>query len=270
MNDFSRPNFSRCKLCGKDAAAPKYQLKQTTLYACTNCDFHFIDALDELPTEESAESLLTGKTRGFIASNLLQNTAQLKINLQFVKAHVSLPGTNCLDIGSGAGVFPSLLQEEQATPQGIEPQQVFREYALEKFKILLRAELVDDPYWQHGYSTYFDVITLWDTLEHVNFPVQTIVAAAKLLKPGGYLFLDTPSRDSFFYRVSEWSYRFSNASKSPLLETIYSPKPFRHKQIFTKAQLLALLKSAGFSNIESSAFHRTKKKLVLVARKTDH
>ncbi|AMV70522.1 hypothetical protein JCM30471_25160 [Desulfuromonas carbonis] len=263
-------DFSRCKLCGKEAAAPKYRLKEMTVYACTNCDFHFIDALDDLPTEESRESLLTGKTRQFISSKLLQNSAQLKINLQFVKAHVALAGKHCLDIGSGAGVFPSLLQEEQAIPEGIEPQQVFREYALEKFKLLLRAELVDDPYWQNGYASYFEIITLWDTLEHVNFPVQTIAAAAKLLKPGGYLFLDTPARDSFFYRVSEWSYRLSRSATSPLLETLYSPKPFRHKQIFTKAQLLALLKSAGFSNIEFSAIHRARNKLVLVARKTDH
>lgn len=261
-------NFSRCKLCGKNTAAPKYKLKQMNLYVCANCDFHFIDALDELPAKPSVEPLLTEQAKAFIDSKLPQNTAQLKNVLQFVEAHVSPPGAYCLDIGSGAGVFPALLIEAGAKAIGIEPQQVFREYALQKFQLTLRSELIDDPYWQNDDQQHFDLITLWDTLEHVNFPVETLTAAARLLKPGGQLFLDTPSRDSFFYRASEWSYRFSSGTKPLLLKTLYSPKPFRHKQIFTTAQLWTLLESCGFSAIERSAFHRSNNKLVIVAKKT--
>jgi len=260
-------DFSRCKLCGKTTAAPKYKLKEMNLYACSSCDFHFIDALDQLPCELSEEPVLTQSATNFIDGKLPQNTAQLKIDLQFVKAHISLSGARCLDIGSGAGVFLSLLREEGAEPLGIEPQQVFREYAEQKFALALRPELVDDPYWQNGYLEYFDLLTLWDTLEHVNFPVETLTAAVRLLKPGGKLFLDTPSRDSFFYRASEWSYRYSCGTKPLLLKTLYSPKPFRHKQLFTAKQLSTLLESCGLSAIERSNLHRSNNKLVVVATK---
>jgi 2-polyprenyl-6-hydroxyphenyl methylase/3-demethylubiquinone-9 3-methyltransferase len=261
-------DFSRCKLCGQNAAAPKYKLKQMSLYACSNCDFHYIDVLDDFPDEQPGKSLLTEKARNFIESKLPQNAIQLKKDLEFVKAHVALAGVPCLDIGAGAGLFPSLLKEAGAVPHGIEPQQIFREFALEKFQISLRRELIDDPYWQNEYAGYFDVVTLWDTLEHVNFPAETIKAASRLIKPGGYLFLDTPSRDSFFYRVSEWSCRLSQGSKALLLNSLYSPKPYCHKQIFTTAQLWALLENSGFSVVGRSSLHRSGNKLVVACRKS--
>jgi len=261
-------DFNRCKLCGKTAAAPKYHLKEMTLYACESCDFHYIDALDEIPAADAEQPQLTAAAIKFIDGKLPQNTAQLKTDLQFVEAHANLSGARCLDIGSGAGVFPSLLQDAGAEVFGIEPQQVFREYAEQKFQLHLRRELADDPYWQNDYLEFFDLITIWDTLEHVNFPVETISAAARLLKPEGLLFLDTPSRDSFFYKASEWSYSFSSGTKPLLLKTLYSHKPYRHKQIFTTKQLWTLLESAGFSDIERSKLHRSKNKLVVVAKKT--
>ena len=260
-------DFSRCKLCGGKVAAPKYKLKQMLLYACSNCDFHYIDALDDFPDEQPEESLLTGKGRNFIESKLPQNAIQLDKNLQFVKAHVALSGMHCLDIGSGAGLFLSLLKEAGAVPHGIEPQKVFREFAMKKFHLSVRRELIDDFCWQNEYSGFFDVVTLWDTLEHVNFPAETLRAAWRAMKPGGYLFLDTPSRDSFFYRASVWSYRFSQGRNPLLLNTIYSPRPYGHKQIFTMAQLWTLLESSGLSVVGRSAFHRSRNKLVVVCRK---
>ena len=260
-------DFQQCKLCGETAAGPKYRLKQMTLYACAACDFHFIDALDVFPDEQPQALLLTDKARNFIESKLPQNEVQQKKNLRFVETQLSLPGRHCLDIGSGAGLFPALLQAAGATPQGIEPQQIFRQFAAEKFQLQLRPELIDAPYWQTEHAESFDLVTLWDTLEHVNFPTATLSAACRVLKPGGYLFLDTPSRNSLFYRASEWSYRFSRGNNPLLLNSLYSPQPYRHKQLFTKTQLWQLLDNCGFSVIERSSLHRFRNKLVLACRK---
>ena len=259
-------DFSRCKLCG-ESASPKYKLKQMVLYACAQCDFHFIDALDALPAEQPDTILLTEKARNYIEKQLPQNAVQLKKNLAFVKSQFDLSGKHCLDIGSGAGQFSSFLQEEGGKPQGIEPQQIFREFAQKRYQLDLKRELVEDYYRQDGYVGHFDLVTLWDTLEHVNFPAETLQAAFNLLKPGGFLFLDTPSRESIFYRASEWSYRISSGAKPALLNRLYSPKAYRHKQIFTKKQLWRLLEDCGFSDITLSTVHRSKNKMVVVCRK---
>ena len=260
-------DFSQCKLCGKPTATATYKLPQMWLYVCSNCDFHFIDALDEIPGEASGESLLTDSALRFIESKLPQNARQLQKNLQFVQAHLPLPGRRCLDIGSGAGQFLSLLKQAGAEPVGIEPQQIFREFTQQRFQLPTRRELISDRYWQNDNPEQFDLVTLWDTLEHVNFPVETLKAAGRVLKPGGFLFLDTPSRDSLFYRASEWAYRISKGSKPQLLNSLYSPKPYRHKQLFTKAQLWRLLENTGFSIVGHSPFHRSGNKLVVACRK---
>ncbi|MEA3466314.1 MAG: class I SAM-dependent methyltransferase [Thermodesulfobacteriota bacterium] len=260
-------DFKRCKLCGEHTAAPKYHLKKMVLYACSRCDFHYINALDAFPPPRSEATLLTKKDCAYIESKLPQNSAQLKVNLDFVQQHVTLAGAKCLDIGCGAGVFPSLLHTAGAMVSALEPQQVFREFCHKKFQLSVRPELIDEPYWQLEFSDYFDVVTLWDTLEHVNFPSETIKAIAKVIKPGGHLFLDTPSRNSFFYRASEWSYLLSRGKKPMLLNTLYSAKPYCHKQIFTNQQLWQLLEYCGFSTICRSTLHRSKNKSVLVCQK---
>ncbi len=260
-------DFSRCKLCGEQAAVPKYSLPQMTVYACGNCDFHSIDALDDFPPEQPEGTLLTEKSRKFIESKLPQNRKRMKKNLRFIRAHLSPTGRHCLDIGSGVGLFPALWQKAGGVAQGIEPQQIFREFAQENFQLRLRRELIEDPCWQIDCAEIFDLVTIWDTLEHVNFPAETLKAACRVIKPGGHLFLDTPSRDAFSYRVSEWSYRLSRGSKPLLLNRLYSPKPYRHKQIFTQLQLTALLGKIGLSVVGRSDYHRSGTKLVVVCQK---
>lgn len=258
-------DFRRCKLCGATAASPKYQLKKTTVYACAACDFHFINHLDSLPSESPP---LDRKAWDYIAGRLPGSEAQLRKNLLLVQRHISLSGMHCLDIGAGAGVFAQLLAEAGAVVQGIEPQGVFREFAGRKFGLALHGETLDARHWQEGFAGFFDVVTLWDVFEHVNFPVETLQNAYNVMKPGGWLFLDTPRRDALFYRASEWSYRLSSGTNSLLLDSLYSPLPFRHKQLFTRRQLLNLMERIGFTVIRThSSVLPTHNKMVLVCRK---
>ena len=261
----SEYDFSRCKLCATHAASPKYRLKKTTVYACAACDFHFINHLDSLPPESPP---LDRKAWDYIEGRLPGSEKQLRKNLLLVQRHISLAGTNCLDIGAGAGLFAHLLSEAGAVVQGIDPQGIFREFARRKFGLALHGETIDARHWQQDFIGFFDVVTLWDVFEHVNFPVETLENAFNVLKPGGWLFLDTPRRDAVYYRASEWSYRMSSGTNPLLLESLYSPLPFRHKQIFTRRQLLDLMEKIGFSVIRTHAsLFPSHNKMVLVCRK---
>jgi SAM-dependent methyltransferase len=263
-------NFSQCKLCAAYAASPKYLLKKTTIYACNVCDFHFINYLDTLSPELQADAArpLDQESWNYIEGRLPASEKRLRENLFFVKRHVSLTGAHCLDIGAGSGLFSYLLAEAGAFAQGIEPQSIFREFSKRKFHKVLAAETIDSEHWQKGHINFFDVVTLWDVVEHVNFPVETLQYAYNVMKSGGWLFLDTPRRDALFYRISEWSYR-SSAGLNPLfLESIYSPRPFRHKHIFTLRQLLRLMDKIGFSVVSKrTSFLQPQNKMVIVCRK---
>ncbi len=244
-------DFSRCKLCATNAASPKYKLKKTTVYACAACGFHFIAHLDGMPAEPPAEppgdatQALDRKAWDYIEGMLAANEKQLRGNLRLIERHLSLSGARCLDIGAGAGLFGHLLAEAGAVVHGIEPRR-----------------------WQQAFAGFFDVVTLWDVLEHVNFPAETLQNAYNVTKPGGWLFLDTPRRDALFYRIGEWSYRLSGGANPLILESLYSPLPFRHKQIFTLRQLLELVGKIGFSVMRMhSSVLQPQNKLVLVCRK---
>ena len=264
-------DFSRCKLCGAAAAAPRYRLKTTTIQVCAACDFHFINQLDVMPTErpEAEVRTLDVVAWNFIEKQLKKNRRLLEQRLALVARHLPLNETECLDIGAGVGLFGHLLQEAGATSFGIEPQLIFRQFAEEKYRLQLRAETIEHPFWQERHAGHFAVVTLWDTLEHLNFPVETLRDAIQVMKPGGLLFLDTPSRDSFYYRISEWSYRLSNGANPLFLNSLYSPKPFRHKQIFTVQQLTNLIERLGLTVVElnRSGLFDSSNKIMLVAQK---
>jgi SAM-dependent methyltransferase len=49
-------------------------------------------------------------------------------------------------------------------------------------------------------AAHFDVITLWDVIEHVPHPVPLLAEAARVLKPGGRLVLTTGDWDSAYAR----------------------------------------------------------------------
>jgi len=264
-------DFRRCKLCANKAAVPTYKLKNTTVFVCAECGFHFINHLDIMPPDNSNEEAQTldQKSYAYIEGKLIANGKQLANNLRLVKQYHSLSQTHCLDIGAGAGLFSYLMAEEGALVYGIEPQKTFRDFALKKFGITLIRETIDDQHWQQDFTGFFKIITLWDVLEHVNFPVETLKQVYNVTKEGGLLFLDTPRRDSVFYKIGEWSYRFSNGSNPFIFESIYSSQPFRHKQMFTLHQLIQLVEKVGFSVISmNSSFFNSQNKMILVCQKT--
>ena len=263
-------DFSRCKLCDKFTAVPKYKLKYTTIYICAACGFHFINHLDVIPSDNSSEETLTldQKSCDYIEDKLIANGNQHAKNLLLVRQYCSLSQSHCLDIGAGAGLFCNLMAEEGALVYGIEPQRIFREFALKKYGISLNGETIDDHHWQDGYAGFFNVITLWDVLEHVNFPAETLKQAYKVTKEGGWLFLDTPRRDSVVYKIAEWTYRLSNGSNPFIFESLYSSQSFRHKQFFTLDQLIQLVETIGFSVISlKTSFFKSQNKMKLVCRK---
>ncbi|NOQ52771.1 MAG: methyltransferase domain-containing protein [Desulfuromonadaceae bacterium] len=238
-------NFNRCKLCGEIAAQPTYNLADAIIYVCRKCDFHFLNQLDAIDSEEKNQTGLTAKARQYIDSRIGESASLLPKRLKMMRKFIRLPGIQCLDIGAGVGQFLNLLEHKKAHGVGIEPSNLRREYAREKLAVDLRKELVDDHYWQENFVDFFDAICLWDVIEHVNFPVETCAAAVKLLKPGGYLFLDTPDRETLPYRMSQRAYRLSRGKFTFFFPNFYSTAPYGHKQIFTTDQLTGLLKKTG-------------------------
>ncbi|HEY6225412.1 MAG TPA: class I SAM-dependent methyltransferase [Gemmatimonadales bacterium] len=149
-----------------------------------------------------------------------------------------------LDVGCGGGAFLKIMRNRGYYAEGIEVHPLRRAYCQNA-----GLTIHDTPVETWPASSRFDLITLWDVIEHVNDPRATLEAAFAQLKVGGVVILDTPSRDALFYRFGELTSRLSGGRWPTLLGSMYSAQPFGHKQIFSDRGMEDLLHRSGFRSI---------------------
>jgi len=104
-----------------------------------------------------------------------------------------------LDVGAGPGVFASEAKRQGWQALGLEPSQWAVEQGIREF---------DVPMKQAGFTSLkempgasYDVVTIFDVIEHVIDPEELLSSIYKVLRPGGLLVVTTPRFDSLFARV---------------------------------------------------------------------
>ena len=117
--------------------------------------------------------------------------------LGYVAERVSLADATVLDVGCGAGLLSEAMAQAGATVTAIDlaPNllKVARLHGLETgIKVGYREIAVETLAGEQPAS--FDAITCMEMLEHVPDPASIIEACARLLKPGGQLFVSTLNR----------------------------------------------------------------------------
>jgi 2-polyprenyl-6-hydroxyphenyl methylase/3-demethylubiquinone-9 3-methyltransferase len=234
----------------------RYKLKNANVYVSPT-GYHFIDTLD--PVGEFAPNIdgsqLKTEEEIYIESQLQANSQKFNHQVEVLKKYLPLTGANVLDIGCGGGLFLSLLKREGANVQGIELSDSRAHYAATKHNLEIHKRPIESDFWQTGYKNHFDAVTLWDVIEHVNYPVQTLQCALNVLKPGGLLLIDTPCRDSFYHQVGGLTYRLSGGRFPTFLNAMYSSHLFGHKQIFSTSEMKDIFTSSGLEVIQLQKFH---------------
>lgn len=252
----STMNFDELKKQPASNARLTYRLKNANVFVSPD-GFHFIDYLDpveEIPAHIDA-SQLTAEESAYIETQLQANLGKFKNQSAILARHLRLRDAKVLDIGCGGGLFLSLLQQQGAQVIGIELSDSRAQYAKSKHALEIDKHPIESDHWQEGYANHFNAVTLWDVIEHVNFPQQTLRCAVNVLKTGGYLLIDTPCRDSFYHRFGEFTYNLTRGRYPTFLNAMYSSHLFGHKQIFSTFEMKMLFESAGLEVIELHKFH---------------
>ncbi|MGN6512116.1 MAG: bifunctional 2-polyprenyl-6-hydroxyphenol methylase/3-demethylubiquinol 3-O-methyltransferase UbiG [Lysobacteraceae bacterium] len=119
------------------------------------------------------------------------------VRLRYVAARQPLQGAAVLDVGCGGGLLSEALAGEGARVTAIDlaPDllKIARLHGLESgVRVDYRLEPVEAVAAAQPAS--FDAITCMEMLEHVPDPGAVVEACARLLRPGGRLFLSTLNR----------------------------------------------------------------------------
>lgn len=249
-------NIDAMKRQPAEHARLKYRLRNASVYVSPQ-GFHFTDYLDPVDgiSPEIDASQLTGAESSYIESQLQANLGKFRNQAGILAKHLPLAHSNVLDIGCGSGLFLSLLKREGARVTGIELSDSRAQYARTKHALDVFKHPIESDFWQKGYAGRFDAVTLWDVIEHVNYPFQTLQSAVHVLKPGGLLLIDTPCRDSFYHRFGELTYRLTGGRYPTFLNAMYSSHLFGHKQIFSTGEMRQLFESAGLEVLDLYKFH---------------
>ena len=136
-----------------------------------------------------------------------------------------------LDVGCGTGDFLSEMGRIRGWQVvGVEPNRYACGYAQHVLGVdvvcgtLGTAPLADST---------FDIVTMWNTLEHVHDPMNNLVQAYRVLYPGGFLIFSVPVECSLLLR---WFGPYWVEWDLP-----------RHLHIFSRQTVGAFLQRTGFS-----------------------
>lgn len=106
-----------------------------------------------------------------------------------------------LDVGCGPGFFVKAACDAGIEARGLEISDFAANYAREKLGLRVVAGPVDDAHLAQTGGP-FDLITLWDTLEHLRNPDEALRLLTQRLTAGGVLSLSTGDIASFVARMS--------------------------------------------------------------------
>lgn len=192
----------KCPVCEIDDTSFAFEKDGFTYVKCLECGMLYINPqLDEVKILAHYRSLASQD----YWVDVLQTPRQLEYDTKKFRGALkelslfAAPGS-ILDIGCSLGIFLDLARKDGWDARGIELNKKARRIAREKFGL----DILDKPIQELDLEDEsFDVITLWEVLEHLTKPHEILRESVRLLKPGGMIVILVPNCDSLAVRVMQ-------------------------------------------------------------------
>lgn len=201
---------SICLVCQSEELRILKGYEKDHLCQCQDCGFVFSKAI---PTDQELVAHYKGYGRNdYLSPITIKRYEELLDRLE------SYRKTNrILDWGCGIGYFLEVAKrkgwEVYGTEYTDEAVQICREKGISMYQGTL--DKVDLP------VGYFDVITSFEVIEHINNPLAEVERMDRLLRPGGIMYYTTPNFNSLlrYYLKEEY-----NVIAYPEHLSYYTPK----------------------------------------------
>ena len=237
--------YKTCKVCNSSIKLinEKYNLGQ-----CDNCKLifcltifsqdEFIKVYDDLYNKNNTHY----KLHSVIQYNMLLENRKIKIGFhraKLLKKHVLNKKCNSvLEVGSGVGLIGSYIRKhnDKINYLGIE----IDKEAFDKSQSLKLNTINGDFTVMDNIEETFDVIMLWEVLEHLQDLDLFIKLAHKKLNSGGKIILSVPNYDKI--------YNYPNREK----DAIFQDLPPIHLNFFTKENIINVFKFNQFKDCKAT------------------
>lgn len=244
--------ITHCQICGSDERTLKFAEPPFEVVTCDACGLVYVtprltgqDLLDIY--DEGYWKSQDPKVRGYAdyasESKLYLKTFQKRMGL--VQRWVG-PNARVLDVGCAAGYFLRVMHELGHDVHGVElSEAIAKEAALALGADRVHIGTLDDAVTAMNYAPQsFDLVTLWDVIEHVPDPQSVLRRIRELIKPGARLLLETQNVGSRWARV--------------LGRRWHHYKHHEHLFHFTPDTIRRLLGDCGFRTLDISASYAGK------------
>ena len=148
-----------------------------------------------------------------------------------------------LDVGCGEGGLLDLARQAGLRTGGVEISPSAGKKVADKGHRLFHGS-VDDGGILDGPP--FDVVTMWDILEHLVRPARALETAHRMLRPGGRLVAVTPMVDSVFDRLAVTCHQIAGGGFRWLLRMCWSQD---HLFRYHPAGVSRVLRRIGFTRV---------------------
>jgi len=221
-----------CAVCGSDRFVPFLEKGGYRIVRCATCAFLFVHPP---PDPATLHALYTDPAYfrgegpfGYADYAALRAFWEAQAHERLLRIERYVARGTLLDVGCAIGIFLQVAQERGWKASGIE---IAPEAAREAERLTgCRIVPSPEPFLREGRT--FDVITLWEYLEHVPDPRVELQRLSRLLRPGGVLALSTPNAGQRLVQ------------RAPALWKEF--KPPEHLSFFTAETLRRLLAACGF------------------------
>ena len=234
---------NKCPWCDSDKAQINLWLKDEFL---TKEDFHICECLncgllytmprpdkDHIGAYYKSEEYYSHQenTRGFIPK-VYEKIKKVNLKHKYQLTTKGLEVGKMLDIGCGVGDFLHTAEEYGWECMGVEPSEEARAIAQKRMK----AKIVSSEDLENIPDEYFNVITMWHVLEHVDNLKWQVAQLQRLVKQSGRVVIALPNYKSYDgqYYKELWA-----AYDVP-----------RHLNHFNKTTLIKIFKTNGLEIVK--------------------
>lgn len=250
MNVLFDEDSIKCNLCDSAGAKLLFIKDNYIFLKCKKCGLIYICLSNQNLSKEEYD---LNYLRKYKKRYLYENLGELKTKLNSWKSKIKKIDLikdrgKLLDVGCATGFFLKAAKDDAWDVKGVEISAEMSKLAMDNFELDVVTGTLESARFP---SNYFDVVTLWDLIEHVPDPTSTMLEVNRILKKNGLTVIRTinfKSLNQYIFK-NKWRYYL----------------PPEHLYYFSPKLLMLLLRKTHFDILRMNTefmFHAFKQGLV--------